>query len=92
MLGRFEKPQPAIADIGEKFNASDVIYANSPPHRRLVSGVATKDCIELKVEFGGIAHYTEQIEFQDTWRGWAKTKGGYDTYVIKPALVLAPRP
>lgn len=92
LLGRFEKPRPGIADVGEDFNASDVIYPDSPPLRRLVSGVAAKDCVELKVEFGGIAYHTEQVEFQDTWRGWVKTKGGYATSIIKPAPVLAPRP
>lgn len=78
LLGRFEKPRAGIADIGEKFNSSDVMYPDSPPQRRLVSGIAAKDCVELKVEFGGFAHYAEQVEFQKTWRGWVKTKGGYD--------------
>lgn len=91
LLGRFEKPRAGIADIGEAFNSSDVIYANSPPQRRLVSGVATKDCVELKVEFGGIAYYTEQVEFQDSWRGWVKTKGGYDALIVKPAPAEAPK-
>ena len=92
LLGRFDKPRAGIADIGEQFNPTDVILPDSPPRRRLVSGVAAKDCVELKVEFGGIAYYTEQIEFQYTWRGWAKTKGGYDTPGVKPAPALAPRP
>jgi hypothetical protein len=92
LLGRFEKPQPVIADIGEPFNASDVLYLDSPPQRRLVSGVASKDCVALKVEFGGFAHYMEQVEFQDTWRGWVKTRGGYDTPAIRPAPTQAPRP
>ena len=91
LLGRLEKPQPVIADIGENFNPSDVIYPNSPPQRRLVSGIASKDCVELKVEFGGIAHYTEQVEFQDTWRGWVTTKGNYAP-ILKPAPAPAPRP
>jgi hypothetical protein len=91
LLGRFEKPRAGIADIGEKFNSSDVIFPNSPPQRRLVSGLATKDCVELKVEFGGIAYYTEEVEFQDTWRGWVNTKGGYDRPVVKQAPAEAPR-
>ena len=92
LLGRFEKPQPVIADIGENFNTSDVIYPNSPPLRRLVSGVAAKDCVALKVEFGGIAHYTEHVEFQNTWRGWVKTKGSYDASVIRLVPAQASRP
>jgi hypothetical protein len=92
LLGRFETPRPAIADIGENFNATDVILPDSPPRRRLVAGVASADCIELKIEFGGIGYYTEQVEFQKTWRGWAKTKGGYDSPIVKPAPALAPRP
>ncbi len=92
MLGRFDKPQPAIADVGEPFNHSDVLYADGPPRRRLVSGIAARDWVELKVEFGGIVHYMEQVEFQDTWRGWVKTKGAYDTSTVKPAPALVPRP
>ena len=88
LLGRLDKPHPLIADIGEKFNPSDVIYPDSPPLQRLVSGVIAKDCVELKVEFGGIAYFTEQVEFQNTWRGWVKTKGSYDT--VKPAPKLVP--
>lgn len=92
LLGRFDKPRAGIADIGESFNASDVIYPDSPPQQRLVSGVAGKDCVELKVEFGGIAYHTEQIEFRDTWRGWTRTRGGYGPVVLKPAPVQPPRP
>ena len=92
LLGRFEKPQPTIADVGEPFNASDVLYPDSPPQRRLVSGVASKDCVALKVEFGGFVHSMEQVEFQDTWRGWVKTKGAYDTSTVRPAAAQASRP
>ncbi len=91
-LGRFEKPQPGIADIGENFNGSDVIYPDSPPQRRLLAGTAAKDCIELKVEFGGFAYHTELLEFRDTFRGWIKTKGSYDAPVLMPAPALAPQP
>lgn len=92
LLGRFEKPQPGIADIGEPFNPSDLLYPGGPPRRRLVSGIAAKDCVELKVEFGGIAHYMEQVEFHDTWRGWVKTKGAYDTSTVKPVPAQVPLP
>ncbi|MGW8393388.1 hypothetical protein [Pseudoduganella sp. HUAS MS19] len=90
LLGRLDMPQPAIADIGERFNPSDLLYPGSPPQRRLVSGIAAKDCVALKVEFGGIAYFTEQVEFQHTWRGWVKTRGSYDTRTITPAAALAP--
>lgn len=92
LLGRFEQPRPRIADVGENFNASDVIYPGSPPLRRLVSGVAGKDCVELKVEFGGFAYYIKQVEFQNTWRGWVETKGNHDAPFIDPAPAPAPRP
>lgn len=91
VLGRFDKPNPRIADIGEKFNASDVIFANSAPQRRLVAGAAAENCVELKVEFGGIAHRTDTLEFQNTGEGWTLTKGGYDQAAIKPAPAEAPK-
>ena len=78
VLGRFDKPRPRIADIGEKFNATDIIFDDSPPGRRLVAGSATQNCVELKVEFGGIGYRMELVEFQNTDRGWTLTKGGYD--------------
>lgn len=92
VLGRFDTPRPRIADIGEKFNSSDVIYADSAPQRRLVTGAAAKDCVDLKVEFGGIAYRTELLEFQNSPNGWVLTKGGYDHPVIRPAPAEAPRP
>lgn len=91
VLGRFDKPRPRIADIGEKFNASDVVFADSAPQRRLVAGSAAQNCVELKVEFGGIGYRTELVEFQNTGHGWALVKGGYDQAIIQkpPAEVPA---
>jgi hypothetical protein len=90
VLGRFDNPRPRIADIGEKFNASDVVFADSAPQRRLVAGSAAQNCVELKVEFGGIGYRTELVEFQNTDRGWALVRGGYDNPVIQRPAAEAP--
>ena len=90
VLGRFDKPRPRIADIGEKFNASDVIFDDSAPQRRLVAGSATQNCVELKVEFGGIGYRIELVEFQNTDHVWAQVKGGYDHPVIQKPRAAAP--
>lgn len=91
LLGRHEGPRPRIADIGEKFNPSDIVFPDSGPQRRLVSGALSQDCIALKVEFGGIGHRTESLEFRRTVKGWAKTKGYYDDRPMAPPVAPLPR-
>ena len=75
LLGRDRTGTASIADIGGKFNPSDVIIDDSVPMRRLVGGIAGHDCIWLTVEYGGIGHYQKKLEYRLADNIWAQVKG-----------------
>jgi hypothetical protein len=64
-----------IADIGGKFNPSDVIIDASIPMRRLLGGAIGRSCITLNVEYGGIGHYQKTLEYRLRENGWVQVKG-----------------
>ena len=74
LLGRDRTGTASIADIGGKFNPSDVIIDDSVPMRRLVGGIAGHDCIWLTVEYGGIGHYQKKLEYRLADNIWVQVK------------------
>lgn len=73
LLERANAGIAGIADIGEKFNKTDVVDDATIPMRRLVKGVMNSTCIRLSVERGGRGYMVEQLEFQLSVQGWSKT-------------------
>jgi hypothetical protein len=73
LLERANAGVSGIADIGEKFNSTDVVDDASVPMRRLVKGLISGTCIWLTIERGGRGYGIEQIEFQLSAQGWSKT-------------------
>jgi len=74
LLGRANPGTLGIADIGGRFNPSDVVIANSVPMRRLVKGLADRHCIWLTVEYGGVGHYQKTLEYSVSENSWAQVK------------------
>ena len=86
LLGRDKTGTQGIADIGGKFNPSDVIIDDSVPMRRLVGGIAGHDCIWLTVEYGGIGHYQKKLEYRLADSIWAQVKGANSaTGTLRPS-------
>jgi hypothetical protein len=83
LLERANAGVSGIADIGEKFNSTDVVDDASVPMRRLVKGLMSGTCIWLTIERGGRGYGIEQIEFQLSAQGWSKT-------ATAPLPVIAP--
>ncbi|KAB8066369.1 hypothetical protein [Janthinobacterium violaceinigrum] len=75
LLGRARPGIAGIADIGGKFNPSDVILDDTVPMRRLVGGVAGHRCIWLTVEYGGVGHYQKKLEYRLIADIWMQRKG-----------------
>lgn len=75
LLGRARPGIAGIADIGGKFNPSDVILDDTVPMRRLVGGVAGHRCIWLTVEYGGVGHYQKKLEYRLIADIWMQLKG-----------------
>lgn len=75
LLGRARPGIAGIADIGGKFNPSDVILDDTVPMRRLVGGVAGHRCIWLTVEYGGVGHYQKKLEYRLVADIWMQRKG-----------------
>ena len=73
-LGREQVGTRGIADIGGKFNRSDVVLDASVPMRRFVSGIATPHCLRLIVEFGGVGYYQKQFEYVRIEQSWMQLK------------------
>lgn len=69
LLGRAKTGASGIADIGEKFNAIDVVD-ETMPSRRLVSGSIGHSCIGLIVEYGGYSHYQKKLQYRRTESVW----------------------
>lgn len=67
LLGRARPGIAGIADIGGKFNPSDVILDQTVPMRRLIGGVAGQRCIWLTVEYGGVGHYEKNWSTGLSW-------------------------
>lgn len=65
-----------IADIGGRFNPTDVILDDSLPMRRLVSGAIGRHCIYLTIEYGGIGHYEKQHEYWNRNGKWVEAQTG----------------
>ena len=86
LLDRARTGTAGIADIGGKFNPTDVIVDNSVPMRRLVTGVAGPQCIWLTVEYGGIGHYQKQLEYRLDKNQWVQTRFAN----VERAPLLAP--
>ena len=74
LLGRDKTGTQGIANIGGKFNPSDVIIDDSVPMPRLVGGIAGHDCIWLTVEYGGIGHYQKKLEYRLADNSWVQVK------------------
>lgn len=75
LLGRARPGIDGIADIGGKFNPSDVILDQTVPMRRLIGGVAGQRCISLTVEYGGVGHYEKKLEYRLIAHSWVQIKG-----------------
>lgn len=75
LLERARPGVAGIADIGGKFNPSDVILDQSVPMRRLMGGVAGRRCIWLTVEYGGVGHYQKKLEYHLIAHNWMQIKG-----------------
>jgi len=73
LLGRANAGVSGIADIGDKFNRTDLIQDTSVPMRRLMKGLMSDTCIWLTIERGGRGYWIEQLEFQLSAQGWTKT-------------------
>jgi hypothetical protein len=72
MLGTSRTGLDGIADIGEKFNATDAIGDASLPMRRLALAATGVGCVYVAVERGGRGYSIELWVFQwsgDGWRG-----------------------
>jgi len=59
----------AIADRGEPFNSSCVVF-DKTPRKRFVLGAVSGDTVVVAVEFGGFALNTQSIAFQRSGSGW----------------------
>lgn len=75
LLGRARPGVAGIADVGGKFNPSDVILDRSVPMRRLIGGVAGQRCIWLTVEYGGVGHDRKTLEYHLIANNWIQLKG-----------------
>lgn len=75
LLGRARPGVAGIADVGGKFNPSDVILDQSVPMRRLIGGAAGQRCIRLTVEYGGVGHDRKTLEYQLIANNWMQLKG-----------------
>jgi hypothetical protein len=61
----------AIADRGEPFNASCVVF-DKTPRKRFVLGAMRGDTVMVAVEFGGLALHTQSIAFLRSGQDWIK--------------------
>jgi hypothetical protein len=71
ILGRQDQDN-GIADIGEKFNATDLHDGANPPNRRFGYAAASTSCAYVAVERGGRGYSVEVWAFQfdgERWRG-----------------------
>jgi len=75
LLGRSKGGYLDIADIGGEFNPGCIVVDPPVPQRRLVRGTIGQQCIQLVVEYGGIAHYEKTLEFQLDEHGWRQVTG-----------------
>jgi|GEM_PF-5955612 len=75
LLERARPGVAGIADIGGKFNPSDVILDQSVPMRRLLGGIAGHRCIWLTVEYGGVGHYQKKLAYRLIADNWIQIKG-----------------
>lgn len=73
-LGYAKTGVSGIADIGGRFNPSDVIIDDSVPMRRLIRGVAGHHCIWLTVEYGGRGYHKKQLEYRLSEHDWVEVK------------------
>lgn len=89
LLGRARPGIAGIADIGGKFNPTDVILDQTVPMRRLIGGVAGHRCIWLTVEYGGVGHYEKKLEYRLIANSWMQVKGANAEWapaVLPPAI------
>jgi hypothetical protein len=71
LLGKNISGTSGIADRGEKFNKTDVVFEQLPFRRFKLAAVST-NCVLAAVEHGGRGYYIELWEFKrnkDRWRG-----------------------
>jgi hypothetical protein len=66
---RQQKPE-GLADRGEEFNPSDVIYDERVPRRRFVVAIMMPDRLDVEIEYGGIAYFHQTFEFHRLGNRW----------------------
>ena len=70
------------ADIGEKYNATDVIDDDAAPRQRFMSALLGSDCVQVTIERGGRGYSISILTFQkdgDSWRH-TLTQAGHRDY------------
>jgi len=70
-LGRQKAGVQGIADVGEKFNATDVVDSRLPM-RRLVVGGASSASVLVAYEQGGYSHSFHAVAFSLGSSGWSQ--------------------
>jgi hypothetical protein len=60
---------PDVADRGGKF-AAGCVSANGEPHSRFAGARLTGDTAQVTMEYGGIAHYFDTLDFRRVEGRW----------------------
>jgi len=76
---------PRIADVGEPYNSSDLVY-ESLPRTQFLSGYVSDKCAVVNLAYGGRASYKKAMIFEKTEHGWQQADSSWGEYKLRPRI------